>query len=678
MAYEGGTFTTIPSSNLPGARINVVSRERATALVSERGILAIPIELNWGADDSIRSFKASDWTRDALYKFGYNTDAPEVKNIREMFLGGANELVVARLNGKGDKATNGIATAKYPGTRGNDLEVSIQADVDAGTVENELSNASVNFSANANQVTVKYSNLPEGYKPKASVTKDGKEIKNLSFNESADNITIYVTPEIRDGEFNVLAYAAKDTSKILLSTGTLNATVTPATTSTIKLKEGSASDNYGETGITVSYEVTDNTVKATLTGAEEYTITPELKQGAATLNPQAGKLTLDQQDGSITYTFLSGLAENQNYSLTIKAKKTAEEEVEQEISVYSFSTQKEGEDKEASVAVTYSSAETETLSPTIPAKFVVKTFLDGAEVDKQTVKNVGNLKDNDFIVWNRSIQLEENAGVPLTGGSNSEVTVGDYSEALNKLETQVFHVLALPVKNESIQQMFIEYTKRLRDTIGIKFQTVMPPTEEPANYEGIIQVSNTLKDDDVNPDTDLVYWTAGLHAGCRVQDSTANREYTGAYDIDIDNTQRGLSTLVDEGYYAFHLCRGIDRQQHVKTLLDINTLTEFGEGQNEDWTRNQTIRTVDQCCNDIAAIFNNNYNGIIPNTDAGRAALRTEIKEYLEELENMGAIQDFDASTISIEQIDKRIVKVEVEITPVNAMEQMYMTIYIL
>ena len=677
MAYIGGKWVTVGESKGLGSKINVVSKERAIAMVSERGILAIPLEMNWGADDSIKVFTAQDWTRDSLYTFGYDTTAPEVRNIREMFLGGARELVVARLNGKGEKATNGICTAKYPGTRGNDLEISIEADPDAGTVENELSKATATFSASGNQLTVKFNNLPEGYKPKAAVVKEGKEVKGVSINEGSDNITIYITPDIGDGTFNVNAYAAQESSKILISTGEYSATVTPATKSTIKLKEGTAQDNYGETGITVSYEVTDNTVKATLTGAEEYTITPELKQGAATLSPQTGKLTVDQQDGSITYTFLSGLAENQNYTLTIKAKKTAEEEAEQEISTYSFSTQKEGEDKEASVSGSYTSATPASLRAELPAKYIVKTFLDGAEVDKQTVKNVGRLKDNDFVIWDRSIQLEENAGVPLTGGTNSEVTQADYSDALNKLEPQVFHVLGLPIRNEELQQMFIEYTKRLRDALGIKFVTVMPPTDEPANYEGIIQVPNLLEDDDVNEEGDLIYWVAGLQAGCKVEDSCGNLDYTGAYTIDVNYTQRALENMIDNGYFAFHLARGKDRQQHVRTWVDINTLTEFGEGQNEDWTRNQTIRVIDQCCNDIAALFNNDYASRVPNTDAGRAALRTDIKTYMEELEAKGAIEAFDPSSIVIEQYDKRIVVVQVLITPVNAMEQMYMTIFI-
>ena len=99
--------------------------------------------------------------------------------------------------------------------------------------------------------------------------------------------------------------------------------------------------------------------------------------------------------------------------------------------------------------------------------------------------------------------------------------------------------------------------------------------------------------------------------------------------------------------------------------------------KDENWTRNQTIRVIDQCCNDLAALFNNRYASRIPNTDAGRAALRTDIKMYLEELEAKKAIDTFDSSSIVIEEYDKRTVVVQVLITPINALEQMYMTIFI-
>ena len=76
MAYQGGKWTTTDDSSLPGARINVIAKERATSILSPRGIVAIPMELDWGAEDDIVAYVQRDYTRNALYNFGYNYKDP--------------------------------------------------------------------------------------------------------------------------------------------------------------------------------------------------------------------------------------------------------------------------------------------------------------------------------------------------------------------------------------------------------------------------------------------------------------------------------------------------------------------------------------------------------------------------------------------------------------------------
>ncbi|HBF6506491.1 TPA: phage tail protein, partial [Clostridioides difficile] len=47
MALGGGTFVT-QNKVLPGSYINFVSATRATSSLSDRGIVAMPLELDWG------------------------------------------------------------------------------------------------------------------------------------------------------------------------------------------------------------------------------------------------------------------------------------------------------------------------------------------------------------------------------------------------------------------------------------------------------------------------------------------------------------------------------------------------------------------------------------------------------------------------------------------------------
>ncbi|OYP55556.1 phage tail protein, partial [Lachnotalea glycerini] len=127
MMLGGGTFTT-QNKVLPGAYINFVSVARASATLSDRGICAIPMELNWGMDGEVFTVENSDFEKNSLKILGYSYDADEVLNIREVFKH-ARTLHVYRLN-SGEKATNTYATAKYSGTRGNDIKIVIQANAD--------------------------------------------------------------------------------------------------------------------------------------------------------------------------------------------------------------------------------------------------------------------------------------------------------------------------------------------------------------------------------------------------------------------------------------------------------------------------------------------------------------------------------------------------------------------
>ena len=131
MALGGGTFIT-QNKILPGAYFQFISRATASAELSDRGIAAMALDLNWGVDDKIITLTASEFMKDSLKIFGYGYDADEMRNIREVFLH-ASVLHAYRLNGSGTKASNSFATAKCNGTRGNDLKVVIQKNIDDET-----------------------------------------------------------------------------------------------------------------------------------------------------------------------------------------------------------------------------------------------------------------------------------------------------------------------------------------------------------------------------------------------------------------------------------------------------------------------------------------------------------------------------------------------------------------
>lgn len=128
MALGGGTFTA-QNKILPGAYINFVSVAKASALLSERGIAAVPFVLSWGSDDEIFSVSADDFNRHCPNIFGYETGAPEMLPLREVFKN-ARIVLCYKLN-KATAASCTLATAKYGGKRGNDIKIIVAANADA-------------------------------------------------------------------------------------------------------------------------------------------------------------------------------------------------------------------------------------------------------------------------------------------------------------------------------------------------------------------------------------------------------------------------------------------------------------------------------------------------------------------------------------------------------------------
>lgn len=303
------------------------------------------------------------------------------------------------------------------------------------------------------------------------------------------------------------------------------------------------------------------------------------------------------------------------------------------------------------------------------AKYDVKTLLDMKEVDRQTVSSAADLKDNLYVVFKKDATLAATAGVPFTGGTNGDAVTGeDYAQFLSKMETYSFQVLCCPSADEAVKSVFVEYTKRMRDEAGVKFQTVMYRKND-ADYEGIISVENKAAE----LEQGLVYWTTGAQAACEVNKTNENRVYNGELNVDVDHTQEQLEKGVRTGKFMFHRVG-----DGVRILMDINTLTTFTVDKKEEFCNNQTVRVLDQIGNDIASMFNTKYLGIMPNDDAGRVSLWNDIVTYNKELARLRAIEAVEAKDITVGPGEsKRAVVVNCPVTPINCMSQLYMTVVV-
>ncbi|MFL8634671.1 phage tail sheath family protein [Clostridioides difficile] len=303
-------------------------------------------------------------------------------------------------------------------------------------------------------------------------------------------------------------------------------------------------------------------------------------------------------------------------------------------------------------------------------KFDVVTLLDNKKVDTQIAKVITDLQDNDYITWKKDATLEATAGLTFTNGTNGEAVTGtEYQAFLDKVESYSFNALGCLATTTEIKSLFVEFTKRMRDRVGAKFQTVLYKKSD-ADYEGVVSIENKIKDKDL-VESSLVYWTTGAIAGCDINKSNTNKKYDGEFDVDVNYTQIHLEEALKTGKFIFHK---VGDEVHV--LEDINTFVSFTDEKNDDFSSNQSVRVLDQIANDIATLFNEKYLGEVPNDKSGRISFWNDVVKHHEQLQNMRAIEDFKADDVSVEPgSDKKTVVVSDAVKVISAMSKLYMTV---
>lgn len=304
------------------------------------------------------------------------------------------------------------------------------------------------------------------------------------------------------------------------------------------------------------------------------------------------------------------------------------------------------------------------------ALYDVSTFLGTLQVDQQkAISKMSDLKNNDYVDFNTGASLDLTASTLLTSGTNGTVEDATFQTYLDKMEAYTFNAMGCLSTDPTITALFASFCKRMRDDVGKKFQVVC--FRNLADYEGVVSVKNGLVGDTENPA--LIPWATGVVAGTAVNKSATNMDYDGEYAVDTDYTQSELEAGIMEGSFMFHLV-----DDNVVVLEDINTFTSITDEKSSDFSSNQTIRVLDQIANDIAVLFGTKYIGKVPNDASGRISLWNDIVKHHQELQNIRAIENFSPDNVTVAQGDtKKAVVVADYVTPVNAMAQLYMTVYV-
>ncbi len=303
------------------------------------------------------------------------------------------------------------------------------------------------------------------------------------------------------------------------------------------------------------------------------------------------------------------------------------------------------------------------------SKFDVITYIGTTKVDTQTVAKADELVANDYVTFKAAATLAVTASTPLSGGANGTVDGAAYQAYADKIESYTYNTMGVVTTEEATKKLFIALNKRLRDEQGMKYQLVIyKPTS--ADFMGVIGVKNKVTDEGWS-EASAVYWSTGAEAGCAVNKSCQNKKYDGSFTIDTDYTQSELIAAIKAGEFVFHNVNGV-----VRVLEDINTMVTTSDTEGDVFKDNQTIRVIDQLGNDDAVLFNTKYLGVVPNNASGRTSLWSDLVKIRQQLQDLGAIENFNDSDVTIEQGDsKKSVVVNSGIEVVNAMGKLYMTV---
>lgn len=302
------------------------------------------------------------------------------------------------------------------------------------------------------------------------------------------------------------------------------------------------------------------------------------------------------------------------------------------------------------------------------ALFDVVTYVGTVKVDEQTVSAASELAANDYVTFKTDAELEVTASTPLEGGTNGTVDGTAYQNYADLIESYTYNTMGIVTEDDTIKKLFVAFNKRLRDEMGIKFQLVI--YDYPADYLGVISVKNKVTDEDWSA-ASLVYWVTGAEAGCAVNKSCQNKKYDGEFTIDTKYTQTELISIKKSGGFVLH-----NVNSDIRVLDDVNSMVTVTDDCGEVFKDNQTIRVIDQLGNDDAVLFNTKYLGVVPNNAAGRTSLWSDLVKIRQQLQDLGAIENFTDEDVTVEQGEtKKSVVVSSLIEVVNAMGILYMTV---
>lgn len=267
--------------------------------------------------------------------------------------------------------------------------------------------------------------------------------------------------------------------------------------------------------------------------------------------------------------------------------------------------------------------------------------------------------------------------VTLTGGTSGTNNVTN--DIHDYLENEYYAVATTAGWEESsnIHKLLAEEIKLLRENVGIKVRAVIPNTTNVAyNYEGVSTVLNgyVLNDGTVITPNIATARFAGMSASATPDQALTYTQLDDAVEAKPKLNNDKTIAALNAGQIVFTTLAG----SRVVIEQDINSLTKFTSEKSKDFSKNRIIRTLDEICTNTTQTFETSFLGKVSNNEAGRNVFKANRIGYLTDLQNKNMIRDFENSDLTLSQGDEKdAVLMELYVTPVDAMEKLYVNLIV-
>lgn len=308
--------------------------------------------------------------------------------------------------------------------------------------------------------------------------------------------------------------------------------------------------------------------------------------------------------------------------------------------------------------------------------YTVSTVVDGEVVDTQTsIAEIGDLQNNDWVIWSGTGDLTASTGVALTGGADGTVSTAAYSTFLTAIEPYKFDVLAYDGTDTTVLDAMSAFVKRIADENGSYVQLVASGFTTGPDSRFIVDVESgvTLGDGTQLTAAQTVWWAAGALAGAMYNQSLTYATYPGAVAVTPVRTSSQATSALKNGQFVLFGENG-----SAKIEQDINSLTTYTEDIGKVYRKNRVIRLCNTIANDAYAQYSESFIGVVNNNEQGRSRFKGALVGYLLDIQANQGIQNFSPDDVEVlPGDDNDAVIINIAIQAVDAAEKIYMTIEI-